>query len=127
MLTAHDQSKRGFLKSGHEVNHDLVQGSGVGGGEHAISGDGVKERLLGSLHVGEELLLELGDPGGVNFVKEPPDTAIDDSDLILDRHGAILALNAKQHRIKSRKFVRMSFGDLMNIFLSHIIYQSINL
>ena len=92
MLTAHDQSKGGFLKSGHEVNHDLVQGGVGGGAQHAVSGDGVKESLLGSLHVGEELLLELGDPGGVNFVKEPSDSTVDDSDLVLDGHGDILTL-----------------------------------
>ena len=52
----------------------------------------VKKGLLGSLDVSEELLLELGDLGRVDFVQESPDTAVDDGHLLLDGHGDVLAL-----------------------------------
>merc|ERR1712020_456842 len=52
----------------------------------------VKEGLLGSLDVSEELLLELGDLGRVDFVQESPDTAVDDGHLLLNGHGDVLAL-----------------------------------
>ena len=57
-----------------------------------VSGDFVKQRLLGSSDVGKELLLELGDLGGVDFVQESSDTAVDDGDLLLNGHGHILSL-----------------------------------
>ena len=40
----------------------------------------------------EELLLELGDLGRVDFVQESPDTAVDDGHLLLNGHGDVLAL-----------------------------------
>merc|ERR1739844_542655 len=57
-----------------------------------ISANLVKEGFLGSLDVSEELLLELGDLGRVDFVQESPDTAVDDGHLVLDGHGDVLAL-----------------------------------
>merc|ERR1719452_187702 len=53
---------------------------------------GTQQRLLGSLDMFQELLLKLGDPGWVNFVKEASDTAVDDRDLILNGHWDILTL-----------------------------------
>merc|ERR1719232_1325797 len=43
----------------------------------------VQERLLCSLDVGQELLLELCDLGGVDLVQESPDTTVDDGHLLL--------------------------------------------
>ena len=57
-----------------------------------ISANLVKEGLLGSLHVSEELLLELSDLLGVDFVQESPDTAVDNGHLLLNGHGDVLAL-----------------------------------
>merc|ERR1719232_1325799 len=44
------------------------------------------------LDVGQELLLELCDLGGVDHVQESPDTAVDDGHLLLDGHGDVLTL-----------------------------------
>ena len=41
----------------------------------------VQQRLLCSLHVGQEGLLEVGDLGGVQFVEEPSDSAVDYGNL----------------------------------------------
>ena len=57
-----------------------------------ISGNLVQQRLLGSLDVGKELLLKLCDFSRINLVQESSDTAVNDSDLVLDGHGNILAL-----------------------------------
>ena len=77
---------------GHEGGDDLVQ-RGVGlGAQVAVSGDLVQKSGLGALDVGQELLLKLGDLGGVDFVEESPDAAVDDGDLVLDGHGHVLAL-----------------------------------
>ena len=77
---------------GHEGGDDLVQ-RGVGlGAQVAVSGDLVEKSGLGALDVGQELLLELGDLGGVDLVQESPDTAVDDGHLLLDGHGDVLTL-----------------------------------
>ena len=57
-----------------------------------VSGNLIQQRLLGSLDVGKELLLELGDLGGIDLVQESPDTAVDDGHLLLDGHGHVLTL-----------------------------------
>ena len=79
-------------ETGDEVFDDLVEGSIGVLAQVTIGGDLVQERLLCSLDVGKELLLELGDLGRVDFVEESPDTAVDDGDLLLDGHGHVLAL-----------------------------------
>ena len=91
----YDQSKERELKSGHEVHHDLVQGSVGFGAQETVNSNFVQKWLLCSLDVGKELLLEFGNSGGVNFVKEAPDTAVDDGDLVFDGHGDILTLLEK--------------------------------
>merc|ERR1719402_1281271 len=48
--------------------------------------------LVGSLDVLNEGSLEGSDLAGVNFVEEATDTAVDDSDLVLNGHGHVLAL-----------------------------------
>ena len=60
--------------------------------EMTISSDLVKKSLLCSLHVSQELLLKLGDLGGVDFVEESSDSAVDDGHLLLDGHGDVLTL-----------------------------------
>ena len=60
--------------------------------EMTISSDLVKKSLLCSLHVSQELLLKLGDLGGVDFVEESSDSAVDDGHLLLDGHGHVLTL-----------------------------------
>merc|ERR1719464_2092046 len=57
-----------------------------------VSGNLIQQRLLCSLDVGKELLLELGDLDGIDLVQESPDTAVDDGDLLLDGHGHVLTL-----------------------------------
>ena len=47
---------------------------------------------MGSLDVLNEGSLEGSDLGGVNFVEESTDTAVDDGDLVLNGHGHVLAL-----------------------------------
>jgi len=77
---------------GHEINDDLVQGLVGGLAQHTVGSDGGQQVLLGSLNVLKEGLLEVCDPGGVDFVEEPSDTAVDDDNLVLNGHRHILAL-----------------------------------
>ena len=79
-------------KSSNEGRDNLVEGSVRLGAEVTIGTNLVQKGLLGSLDVSEELLLELSDLGGVNFVQEAPDTAVDDGHLLLNGHGDVLAL-----------------------------------
>ena len=79
-------------ESSNEGGNNLVEGSVRLGAQMTIGTNLVKEGLLGSLHVSEELLLELGDLGRVDFVQESPDTAVDDGHLLLNGHGDVLAL-----------------------------------
>merc|ERR1739847_212795 len=79
-------------KTSNEGSDDLVEGSVRLGAEVTIGTNLVQKGLLGSLDVSEELLLELGDLGRVDFVQESPDTAVDDGHLVLNGHGDVLAL-----------------------------------
>ena len=79
-------------KSSNEGRDNLVEGSVRLGAEVTIGTNLVQKGLLGSLDVSEELLLELGDLGRVDFVQESPDTAVDDGHLLLNGHGDVLAL-----------------------------------
>ena len=79
-------------ESSNEGGNNLVEGSVRLGAKVTIGTNLVKKGLLGSLDVSEELLLELGDLGRVDFVQESPDTAVDDGHLLLNRHGNVLAL-----------------------------------
>ena len=79
-------------ESSNEGGNNLVEGSVRLGAQMTIGTNLVKEGLLGSLDVSEELLLELGDLGRVDFVQESPDTAVDDGHLLLNGHGDVLAL-----------------------------------
>ena len=79
-------------KSSNEGRDNLVEGSVRLGAEVTIGTNLVQKGLLGSLDVSEELLLELGDLGRVDFVQESPDAAIDDGHLVLNGHGDVLAL-----------------------------------
>ena len=79
-------------EAGNEVCDNLVEGSVRFLAEMSISSNFVQERLLCSLDVGQELLLELCDLGGVDLVQESPDTAVDDGHLLLDGHGHVLTL-----------------------------------
>ena len=88
----HEDYKSLTRKPGNESSNDLVESSVRLGAQVTIGTNLVKEGLLGSLDVSEELLLELSDLGGVNFVQEAPDTAVDDGHLLLNGHGDVLAL-----------------------------------
>merc|ERR1739847_134127 len=79
-------------KTSNEGSDDLVEGSVRLGAQMTVGTDLVKEGFLGSLDVSEELLLELGDLGRVDFVQESPDTAVDDGHLLLNGHGDVLPL-----------------------------------
>merc|ERR1712179_503897 len=79
-------------ESGNKGGNNLVEGSVGLGAQMTVSANLIQERLLCSLDVRQELLLELGDLGRVDFVQESPDTAVDDGDLLLDGHGDVLAL-----------------------------------
>ena len=81
-----------LVEAGDKVCDNLVKGSVRFRAEMAISSNFVQQRLLCSLDVGQELLLELCDLGGVDLVQESPDTAVDDGHLLLDGHGHVLAL-----------------------------------
>ena len=79
-------------ESSNEGGNNLVEGSVRLGAQVTVSANLVQKRLLCSLDVGKELLLELGDLSGVNFVQESSDAAVDDGHLLLDGHGDVLAL-----------------------------------
>jgi len=79
-------------KPSNEGGDNLVEGSVRLGAKVTIGTNLVKEGFLCSLDVSEELLLELGDLGRVDFVQESPDTAVDDGHLVLNGHGDVLAL-----------------------------------
>ena len=55
----------------------------------------VQKGSLGGLDVFHELLFEIGDLAGVNFVQKSTYTAVDDCDLFLNSHGYVLALLQK--------------------------------
>ena len=80
------------VEGGKELLDNLVESSIGVLAKVTISGNLVQQRLLGSLDVGKELLLKLCDFGRINFVQETPDAAVNDSDLLLDGHGNVLAL-----------------------------------
>ena len=88
----HEDYKSLTRKPGNESSNNLVESSVRLGAQVTIGTNLVKEGLLGSLDVSEELLLELGDLGRVDFVQESPDTAVDDGHLLLNGHGDVLAL-----------------------------------
>ena len=79
-------------ESSNEGGNNLVEGSVRLGAQVTVSANLVQKRLLCSLDVSQELLLELGDLGRVNLVQESPDTAVDDGGLLLNRHGDVLTL-----------------------------------
>merc|ERR1719365_332277 len=58
----------------------------------AVCPDLVQQALVGSLDVLNKGSLKGSDLAGLNFVKEATDTAVDDSNLVLNGHGHILAL-----------------------------------
>merc|ERR1712088_732312 len=93
MLTINQEDYKSLTrKPSNEGSDDLVEGSVRLGAQMTVGTNLVKEGFLGSLDVSEELLLELGDLGRVDFVQESPDTAVDDGHLVLDGHGDVLAL-----------------------------------
>merc|ERR1712088_551365 len=93
MLTINQEDYKSLTrKPSNEGSDDLVEGSVRLGAQMTVGTNLVKEGFLGSLDVSQELLLELGDLGRVNFVQESPDTAIDDGHLVLNGHGDVLAL-----------------------------------
>ena len=83
------------VEGGKELLDNLVEGSIGVLAKMTVSSNLVQKRLLCSLDVGKELLLEIGDLGRVNFVQESPDTAVNDGDLLLDGHGHVLTLLQK--------------------------------
>ena len=87
-----ESKDEGLSKARDEGGNDFVEGSVRVLAEMTVSGDFVKERLLGSSDVGQELLLKLGDLSGVDLVQESSDSAVDDGDLLLDGHGHVLSL-----------------------------------
>lgn len=69
------------MESGDEVSDDLLEGRVRLGRDLAVLGDGGEQRLVGSLDVLGELLLEGRDLGWVQFVEVSAYTAVDDSNL----------------------------------------------
>ena len=59
-----------LLERADELLDDLVEGLVAAFAEVSVLADLVQQGLLGGLHVLHELLLELGDPGGVQLVEE---------------------------------------------------------
>merc|ERR1719430_1670948 len=76
----------------HEINDNLIQSFVRICAQVAILGNLVEQSSLGTTNVLEESFLKVGDLGGVQFVEESPDTAVDDCDLLLDGHGHVLTL-----------------------------------
>ena len=110
-------------EAGNEVCDNLVEGSVRFLAEMSISSNFVQERLLCSLDVGQELLLELCDLGGVDLVQESPDTAVDDGHLLLDGHGDVLTLlqqlgqshTSVQQLLGGRVKIRSELGESGNL------------
>merc|ERR1740131_170858 len=76
----------------HEINDNLIQSFVRICAQVAILGNLVEKSSLCATNVLEESFLKVGDLGGVQFVEESPDTAVDDGDLLLDGHGHVLTL-----------------------------------
>ena len=80
-----------------KVRLDKVLADGVelllgGRGELALGGNVGENVTVVGLDVGEELLLKVGDLGGVNLIEEAANTAEEDNNLVLKGHGDVLAL-----------------------------------
>lgn len=75
------------LESGHEISDNLLQFGVCVGGNVALLGDAGQDVSVAGLHHGHELLLELGDLGGVQLVQVATHAAVDDGHLLLDGHG----------------------------------------